>query len=694
MKINTTIKYCLILLTFLFGTNIQAQTDTITMEEILVTGELEIKLLQTNISAETIKLQDVHNVGEMFKTQPGFGVAKRGNYAMEPVLRGFKYDQLNVQIDGGTKSSNACPNRMDPAISQVSPEEVEKAEVIKGPYSVRFGPSLGGLINIVTKRPEKVNEFKVKAAVEGGYISNGGNYFGQANVQLLSKGFDVSLNADYKDFGDYQSGDGTTIPSSYSRFGYAVKVGNNHGKNKQNRIQFTWRQGFAKDIDHAGLPMDADFDNSTMAYLDYMAQDLSGLIFSLKAKVYGSFVDHEMSTRKRPSWNITEAVTSVTSKSLGGRLEFGLKPGEKILQFVGLDYAYTNKDGSRERLVKINGCTGDTLPQPKAFSDKGWQNSKMKDLGIFFENKYQINSNLLWVAGLRIDYVTYAIDDPASDFSELYNNDIQPDADFNLSVNTSLTWQFDPSFYVQWAGGRGVRSADLGEKFINHFSVGADAYEYVGNPHLKPEVNYQTDIIISKQWNVVHIYADVFYSYLNNYITAFVDTTLKKKFMPCKPPAHAKRFTNIDQARMFGFEAGVDFFFAKYFKYGLSGGYTNAQNITWDEPLAEIPPFTINTALGFKSKKVDAEIRARYAAEQNRISTSFNESASAAFIVTDIAASYTPFKFMEIKASVTNLFDANYYEHLSRAYKNMGPGTGSEYYEPGRSFNISLRFIF
>ncbi len=162
--------------------------------------------------------------------------------------------------------------------------------------------------------------------------------------------------------------------------------------------------------------------------------------------------------------------------------------------------------------------------------------------------------------------------------------------------------------------------------------------------------------------------------------------------MPCKPPAHAKRFTNIDNARMYGFEAGVDFFFAKYFKYGLSGGYTNAQNISWDEPLAEIPPFTINTAFGFKSKKVNAELRARYAAEQNRISTSFNESESDAFIVTDIAATYAPFKFMEIKASVTNLFDANYYEHLSRAYKNMGSGTGSDYYEAGRSFNISLRF--
>ena len=583
---------------------------------------------------------------------------------------------------------------MDPAISQVSPEEVKKAEVIKGPYQVRFGPAVGGLINIVTGTPEKVEKFKVKGSVEGGYMSNGGNYYGRAGVQLLSKKIDATVQTDYKNFGDYKSGDGITIPSSYSRFGYAVKLGNNHGRDGQNRIQFTWRQGFAKDIDHAGLPMDADYDNSTMAYLDYMAKDLSEIIFSLKAKAYGSYADHEMSTRKRPSWNFTEAVADVDARSLGGRFELGIKPGNKILQFAGLDYSYINKNGSRNRLVKINGCTGDTLPQPKEFTDKIWQDSKMKDLGLFFENKYQVNSTLLWVAGLRMDYVSYAIDDPSNDFAELYNNDIQPAPDFNFSVNTSLTWQFDRNFYLQWAAGRGVRSAEITEKFINHFSVGLDAYEYVGNPHLKPETNYQTDLIVSKQWKVVHVYADIFYSYLNNYITAYVDTTLQKKFLPCKPPPHAKRFTNIDKATMFGFEASLDVYFAKFFKYGLSGGYTYAQNISWDEPLPEVPPFTLNTSFGYESKKVNAEIRARYAAEQRRVSPSFFETTTPDFIVVDLAASYSPFQFMVIKASVTNLFNANYVDHLSRPYKNMGSETGSLYYEPGRSFNIGVRFQF
>jgi iron complex outermembrane receptor protein len=671
-----------------------SQNDTVYLEEIFVEGRKSENILKTNISAQTLPTEQVHDVGEMFENEAGFGIVKRGNYAMEPVLRGFKYSQLNVQYDGGSKSSNACPNRMDPAISQISPEEIEKIEVIKGPYSVRFGPSVGGLINLVTKGPGYSNKFKISGMVEGGYMTNGGNFYGQAGVQMANKGYDFSVHADYKNFGNYKSGDGTEIPSSFTRTGYSIKIGNYHGKNKQNRIQLTLRQGFAKDVKHAGLPMDADKDNSSMLYLDYLANDISDLIFSLRAKVYGSYVDHEMSTRARPSWAFTESVAPVTSKSMGGRLEFGLRPGDKIIQYAGIDYGYINKDGQRNRLVKINSCTGDTLPQPKSFVDLIWQNSKSSDIGLFFENKYRVSSNLMWDVGFRLDFVEVKIDNPAPDFNELYNGNIQPDNDFNISANTSLTWQPDKNFTLQWAVGRGVRSASLLERFINHLAVGSDAYEYVGNPNLKPEANHQTDLIAKKSFDNFNINADLFYSYVTDYITAFVDTTIDKKFMPCKPPAHAKRFTNIDEAMLYGFELGFDITFIDHLNFAASGGYTYAQNITWDEPLPETPPFSGNASFKYFSDKVEAMIKVRFAADQTRVASSFAETTTPGWAVIDLGATYKPVSSFEIRASIANLLNNNYVEHLSRAYKNMGPETNSLFYEPGLSFNISATYRF
>jgi len=137
-----------LLLIYSFTAMTQVQ-DTLNIEEILITAKRSDDIIKSNINGKLIELENPIETGAIFKNQVGFGVEKRGNYGMEPVLRGFKYDQLNVQFDGGVHTANACPNRMDPAISQISPSEIEKIEVIKGPYDVRFGSSFGGIqINV------------------------------------------------------------------------------------------------------------------------------------------------------------------------------------------------------------------------------------------------------------------------------------------------------------------------------------------------------------------------------------------------------------------------------------------------------------------------------------------------------------------------------------------------------------------
>jgi len=143
---------------------------------------------------------------------------------------------------------------------------------------------------------------------------------------------------------------------------------------------------------------------------------------------------------------------------------------------------------------------------------------------------------------------------------------------------------------------------------------------------------------------------------------------------------------------MTGFEAGIEISFLKHFSYSLGAAYTYAQNITWDEPLSEIPPFTLNTSLAYKTEKINTHIHARMASEQSRVSTSFHESTTPGFTVLDFYITYSPWDFIDINASVTNLLDENYVEHLSRSYKSME--INSLYYEPGRSFNIGLKVKF
>ncbi len=665
-------------------------SDTLNLEEILITGNKTKAINSKDINGKILELQNPHDGGEIFINQPGFGILKKGNYAMEPVLRGFKYEQLNVQFDGGVHSTNACPNRMDPAISQISIEDIARVEVIYGPYSVRFGPVFGGIVNIVSKRPVANGNKAFSGWADGGFQTNGNNYYTDLFTQWVKKKYDISINAGYKDYGNYKSGSGQTIPSSFTRTGYTARVGYNITGNQ--RIQATWRQSFARNVLYAGLPMDADEDNSSILSLDYGVSQLSSSVFSLKVKLYGSYVTHLMTNKRRPNYKFTHSTTPVQAKTFGGRFELGISAGARNVLYAGVDFQHIGKDGSRKRVVYINACTGVTLPQPKTFYDKVWQDSRKDDLGLFLENKFSVARSVDWLVGVRFDGVNYGINDPENDFQELYDGHINPSSRFVPELTTSLNWRPAKGLLLLLSTARAVRTPDLEELFINHLSVGMDAYEYVGNPNLKPEVNYQTDVRIEKKWERVHAFADVFVSFLQDYITARVDTAIPRKFMPCKLPKYTKKFTNIDNAFKTGFEAGVNWQFAKHFIYDLSASYTYAQNKTWDEPLPEIPPFTAATSLTYKTDKLDTRLNARLASAQNRVSENFDESTTPGYAVFDWYFNYQVARFMEVRASVTNIFNKNYVEHLSRPYKNMD--AASLYYEPGVSFNVGVKFSF
>ena len=269
------------------------------LEEILISSDSRPMVSQQRIDQQSIMRDNPSNVGDIFDDKPGFGVIKRGGYAMDPVFRSFKYEQLNLIYDGGVYISNACPNRMDPASTQVSPAEIDRIELIKGPYSVRYGQTMGGLINIITNTPASSEDLKVKGELEGGYEVNGNGITRRGAITAVSEKFDLSIQGGAISFDDYKSGNGETVPSSFKNYNYAVKLGLNPTANQ--RLQLNWRQSFGKDIVHASLPMDSPKDNSSVLSLDYGIRNISDKLASINTKAYYTYVDHLMSNENRPN---------------------------------------------------------------------------------------------------------------------------------------------------------------------------------------------------------------------------------------------------------------------------------------------------------------------------------------------------------------------------------------------------------
>jgi len=666
----------------------------IEMDEVLIVGNSVIAPVFSTVSNNYAeKIVQPKNVAELFESINGISTIKRGSYAMDPSFRASQYEQLNIMYDGGTKAVNACPNRMDPITTHVTPEEVSTIEIIKGPYSVRYGATFGGIINVVTTKPTSEN-FGFHGNVSAGYETNGNSFVTMLGLQQTTSKYDIAGNFGYRDYGNYKDGGGTEIPSSFRSTDYGLKFGYNFTEDQ--RIKLSWKQSFGRDVQHAGLPMDTDYDNSSMLSLDYNIT-LGKFIKKVNFKAYYSYVDHLMNNRDRPSFMMTEALSPVEATTIGGKLEFVLNPSNEFIVFSGLDFIHIAKDGVRNRLVKRN-MNGDLLPEPKLFVDKIWQDSYVNDLGIFTEAKWFANNSITVTGGMRYDMVISDIQDPEEDFAEMY--DLKKRTENNVSGTVSVRKTISDNYTFEAAFGRGVRSANLMERYINHFNIGQDPYEYIGNPNLKAEINNQFEIgfkgqtDLKKGFNKLSFDASVYYSILENLIVAQIDESLFRKFKPTMEPVHPKVFRNIDDAYKTGFElmARLDFMNDFYFKTELAYVYTENKDNNESIPLT--PPLTTRLFLGFEKDKYWVNGQYNIISEQTNIAETFGETATDGWSTFDIRFGIKPIERLTFGVAVLNVFDEEYNNHLNFSYNNQEGFIKEPINDPGRNFTAFIQYKF
>lgn len=700
MKILYSALFCALITTVSYSQEkTKTQKDTtkqkITkLNTVIVTGNLKTDPVLTVVANKyDEKIVQPKNVADLFNNINGFSVIKRGNYAIDPSFRGSQYEQLNIQYDGGTKAMHACPNRMDPITTHIIPEEISKIEIIKGPYTVRYGATFGGIVNLVTQKPD-FEDYGLHGKVSGGYESNGNSLVNLVQLQYIKDKYDIVANAGYRDFGNYEDGDGTEIPSSFRSTDYGLKIGYNFSEDQ--RLQAHWRQSFGRDVLHAALPMDTEYDNSSIISLDYSLDNIGKTLKSLTAKAYYSYVDHLMTNDNRPSFMMMEAASNVDAITAGGKLELNWKPTEKLNIFSGLDVMHIARDGNRTRLVKV--MNGNILTTPVEFTDKVWQDSYITDIGVFTELKYSISPKMILTAGMRYDNVTSDIQDPEEDFAEMY--DLEKRTEHNVSGTVSVKHRVSDNFTLEAAYGRGVRSANMIERFINHFTVGQDPYEYIGNPDLKAEVNNQFEIgfkgntKLNNGFNYFKYETSLYYSFLENYIVGIVDENLSRKFNPSLDPTNPKVFRNLNDAYKTGVEVMGQLDFLNHYFLKSEFSYVYSRNQDLDESLPLTPPFTTRFIFGFEKTKFWANIQYNIVAKQNSISQSFGETKTEGYQTMDMRLGLKPLHNLTLGVAVINAFDKSYNNHLNFSFTNQSEFGRTPITEPGRNFSAFLQYTF
>ena len=631
---------------------------------------------------------------DLFKDIPGFSIQKRSAIASEPSLRAFKYEQMNIKYDAGGKYVHACPNRMDPITAHIIPEEVRKIEVIKGPFTTRYGQTFGGIVNIVTT-PEIHTDNGLFGEIQSGFETNGNNSASRAELQYVKNKFNLTVNGEYREYGDYKDGNGVETPSGFITKSYSAKAGYNFTDNQT--IRLDWRQKFGDQIIHTGLPMDSPFDDSYSLGLDYKWKSVSENIKNISFKSYYTFVDHLMTNGfdlddPRPNYPATDARTPVTSNSYGGRFEIELQPNEKSNVFYGLDLDNIYREGKKSVTANINPNTGEPFAIPTTTIAEVWQDATTTDFGAFTEINYLINSNLAITAGARMDYVTAKIESPDPGFLAIYGT-VSDKTDVTFAGHAGLKFN-KKGWNSQLSFGRGVRTASMLERYIYRFEIGSDSRQYIGNPDLKPEVNYQTEWSISKKMKQFTIGTSAFFSYMDNYITGVLRPSLTGG-TSCggAAPMAPKQFLNVN-AYQYGFEAFVNWKIIENLSFNTNISYTKARNLSLKEPLAQVFPMAIRNELKFEKTKYWLSLRTEIVADQNDFAPSFAETATPGYEVFDFRIGYKPLKNVTLGGTILNIFDEGYYSHLNFSFKNADFNNGYRIHEPGRNFSFFAKYNF
>ncbi|MGM0946724.1 MAG: TonB-dependent receptor domain-containing protein [Bacteroidota bacterium] len=641
-----------------------------------------ISLKMTEEKDKKIVLSDQerlhHDAGAILSLNPAVaGIRKGGSFAFDPVMRGFKYDQLNIVINGMQSANAACPNRMDPPTSQVALNRIKEVEILKGPHALRYGIGLGGTINYIQESPDFSAEAAVYGRLSSLYESNGNVSRNEGRLGLQGRNYDVGILGSWAKGTDYKDGDGNLVPSDFTRG--TVGVYGDLKISPKDLLQVSVNRNFARDVDFPSLNMDLRTDDTWMGSVKHIRTFKGGPLTTWTSSAYFTRVDHLMDNLLRDlDPRMLNASTPAITENWGIRTEgaWNFKSGKL---YAGLDHRLEAAEGSRIREILMGPMQG------SIFYDNLWQNSQISKTGVFANYTFPIGQTILSTSG-RLDVNQAIANDPAEEFLLLHpdSKNTQLNPGMSIGAQRSVGSAFNVGLWVAAV----QRSGSLLERFINYLPVGLDPFELVGNPQIKPETNYEMDLVLGYETETLALEATFFGSYLRDYISS-VKTDLKPR-LPSSPGV--RQYVNIEDAFKTGLELAFKQKISRSVQHSIQLAYTYGKDLSIDAALPEIAPFDFRYRIQgqFVEDKLQAGLSLRQVATQNRISEVFGEQKTPGFTLIDADVSYPIGEVLILKTGVQNLLDEAYYEHLSRP---IGADK-SPLFSPGRNFFLMISYKF
>ncbi|MEN8006345.1 MAG: TonB-dependent receptor [Candidatus Krumholzibacteriota bacterium] len=689
----------MVILSIMMTTTVPAATppDTTTtrLDDLIVTAP-GIPWGDGPVSAETLRGRGGANLAEALEHLPGVAAVRRAPSAAEPVIRGLGWERVQT-ILGAVPLYGACPGRMDPPATYLTPLATSEVSIFRGGGNSAFGPgATGGSIqaNPDFERPADTPA-DVTPFMEAGYESAREGFRTEGGLFGGTRAIDYKVGLGHRKYGDYTAPDGTVVPAGLKSTTANASLGWRpaEGRRLWNAVTYTKEQ----DVDFPAMPMD-NIDTDFLVYnAGWRSEYDGGTVTRFEVTGGVSWVDHFMDNSNKPNRGVMEAGTDAMTRSWAAHAHLDLDPGRSLILKTGLDLTNLTRDATRTRRMVASGAV---------FHDRLWPDAVQLSGGGFAALEIPLTDVTLLTVDGRLDAVDSRA--RAADAASLGGRTIReqyvrfygPEAAETDRTETlglaglRLDGRFAPRRLWYLRGGVSSRSAGVTESYYA-FGPAPGGFQ-VGNPTLAAEKKWEAEAGVTLTGEKLSVAVSGFHARIGDYILPTVIAV-----MDVNGDGNddiVKGFQNIDAA-LSGGELGLEYRPTDSLYLPLTLSFVGGRNTTDDRDLPEIPPLSGTAEIRWQAHgDTDTWLRggAYFAADQDRIDNAFGENRTGGFSVWRLGFETNPMPGLDLGLWVDNLFDKLYNEHLTREalLPTGGLAAGQEIPAPGRSFNVSARMEF
>jgi vitamin B12 transporter len=596
----------------------EKQSNSDNVGQIIVTGtRLENTTETTGSSVSVVSEQDLEdgqyrNAIDAIQQVPGVDVVQSGGQGGNAAvfLRGGNSEFTLVMLDGIELNNPGSTNRSF-NLSNLTLENIERIEVVRGPQSTIYGSdAMGGVINLVSK--------KAQEGVHTSLTSQAGSYnsFTQVgNVSYGSKLFDVATGITQQNVGGISAAaaaDGNKEHDGYDNTSLSNRM--RLAPSDDLELTSTTRYTNSKtDLDNYG-GVGGDDPNRRLKNEEFFTRgDVSAKFLEkmLTPAAYIAYTRHHLVDNNSPDANSSDLLNS----SFGGH-------------------------------ILTVGSRATWEPTKYLSSVLGWETQgERADSHYYSVTSYGPYDDNMDGVGQRTNSIYY---ETQGSYEKRYNIEAGVRHDNVSTFGDATTFKVAPS--VRFDSGTKLRSS-VGTGFKAPSLV--ELYSSYGNPDLKAQRSVGWDVGVDQEIITNRLSGSV--TYFHNYYDDLV-TFNPSTFV----------LENVDKSHTQGIEVASNVELSEQLSARVAYTYTEAENDSTQEALLRRPKNKNSLTVVYQpTNRVRAQVQWRL--YSSRFDNDFNTYPPSrvtlgGYGIVDLAISYQLRDSVELFAKVDNVFDKEYQE--------------------------------